>query len=172
MFRRFLLFVLILIGGSAQILLGQVSGEKSAPDFTIPDMNGENFQLSKQIGDKILLVNFWATWCMPCREEMKKLQKILDKYQEKGLEIICISVDDPKTVSKVKSFIKSNRYSFNVLLDTNNNVMRLYQVTNPPYTFLINKKGEIVYTHSGYRKGDENILEQKIVENLNLNLKN
>ena len=142
----------------------QVSADKKAPDFTLPDMDGNNFQLSQNIEGKLTLVNFWATWCMPCRAEMKKLKKIQKKYEDKGLQVVCISVDDPKTVSKVKSFIKTNRYKYTVLLDTNNEVMRLYQVTNPPYTFLVNEKGELVYTHSGYRKGDEKILEKHIAE--------
>ncbi|MCK5075351.1 MAG: TlpA family protein disulfide reductase [Calditrichia bacterium] len=153
-----LLFVIITAGFS------QVSTDKKAPDFTLPDMDGNNFQLSQNVEGKLTLINFWATWCMPCREEMKKLKKIQKKFKDKGLEIVCISVDDPKTVSKVKSFIKTNRYKFKVLLDTNNEVMRLYQVTNPPYTFLINEKGELIYTHSGYRKGDEKILEKKIAK--------
>ena len=154
-----IMFLLMITAG-----LSQVGADKKAPDFTLPDMNGKNFQLSQNTEGKLTLLNFWATWCMPCREEMKKLKKIQKKYEDKGLEIVCVSVDDPKTVSKVKSFIKTNRYKYTVLLDTNNEVMRLYQVTNPPYTFLIDEHGELVYTHSGYRKGDEKILEKHIAE--------
>lgn len=158
-----LMFVFLL----NSFLFSQVTTEKKVADFTLPDLKGKNFQLKENLGEGVTLINFWATWCMPCRAEMKKLKNIYKKYNDKGLEIICISVDDPKTVSKVKSFIKTNRYIFKVLLDTNNEVMRLYQVTNPPYTLLLDKDGNIIYTHSGYRKGDEKLLAKKIENLLN-----
>jgi peroxiredoxin len=126
-------------------------------------MNGKNYQLSENLGKGPILINFWATWCIPCREEMKKLKKIYETYQKDGLQILSISIDDPKTVNKVKSFIKTNRYPFTVLLDTNNEVFQLYKGTNPPLSVLMDKNGKIVYDHTGYRKGDEKKLEEEIV---------
>ncbi|MCK6622320.1 MAG: TlpA family protein disulfide reductase [Calditrichaceae bacterium] len=148
----------------AMLIFGLTAGaqEKTAPDFTLPTLEGKNYQLSKNLGKGPILINFWATWCIPCREEMKKLKEIYQTYEKDGLQILSISIDDPKTVSKVKSFINTNRYPFTVLLDTNNEVFQLYKGTNPPLSLLLDRSGKIVYEHTGYRKGDEKKLEEKI----------
>jgi peroxiredoxin len=138
--------------------------QNKAPDFLLPDMDGQNYSLSENFGKGPIVINFWATWCIPCREEMKELKKIYNKYKNDGLEILAISIDDPKTVSRVKNYIKSRKYPFTVLLDTNSEVLFLYQAKSPPYTVLLDWEGNIILTHSGYRKGDEKLLEKEISE--------
>lgn len=140
-----------------------VAQEKSADDFSLPDLAGNNFRLSENIGDGPVLINFWATWCIPCKAEMKKLKLIYKKYKDQGLKILSITIDDPKTVSRVKGFVKKNRYPFTILLDTNSEVFQLYQGTYPPLSILIDNNGKIVYRHVGYRKGDEKKLEKYIL---------
>ncbi len=142
--------------------------QEKAPDFVLPDLEGNNYQLSKNLEKGPILLSFWATWCIPCREEMKKLKKIYKKYKDDGLTILSISIDDPKTVGKVKGFVNTYRYPFKFLLDTNNEVIQLYQGTNPPYTVLLDKDGTIVFTHTGFRKGDEKKLAEEIEELLML----
>lgn len=149
--------VVLAMGAFAQEIVSN-----SAPDFVLPDLNGNNYKLSENLNQGPILINFWATWCIPCREEMKKLKEIYEKYEGDGLQILAISIDDPKSVSRVKSFINTRKYPFKVLLDTNSKVMQLFQAENPPYTALLNSEGVIFYTHSGYRKGDEKFLEDKI----------
>ena len=143
-------------------LFAQESANNPAPDFVLPDLTGNNYKLSENLNKGPILINFWATWCVPCREEMKKLVKVYEKYEDGGLQILAISIDDPKSVSRVKSFINTRKYPFKVLLDTNSKVMQLFQAENPPYTALLDSEGMIYYTHSGYRKGDEKVLEEKI----------
>ena len=138
--------------------------DNTAPDFNLPDMDGKNYQLSENTGKGPILINFWATWCMPCRAEMKKLKDIYKDYHDQGLEILSISIDDTKTVNKVKGFVKTNRYPFTILLDTNSEVFQLYQGSNPPQTVLIDQNGKIAYTHTGYRKGDEIKLAEEIAK--------
>ena len=133
-----------------------------APDFVLPDLKGKNFKLYENLEKGPVVINFWATWCAPCIEEMKKVKKLHKEYSQKGVQFLAISVDDPKTVGRVKSFVKSHRYPFKILLDTNSEVLKLLQGTVPPYTVVLNKKGEIVYTHVGYRKGDEKKLKEQI----------
>jgi len=161
--RCFLIAVILMISITTPNV-AQISKDKQAPDFVLQDLDGNNYKLSDNFGKGPILINFWATWCLPCQEEMKKLKKIYKKYHEQGLEILAISVDDTKTVSSVPGFINSRRYPFTVLLDTNNEVMQLFQANNPPYTALLNAQGKMVYTHSGYRKGDETKIEQKILK--------
>jgi peroxiredoxin len=149
------------------ILLLPVSGfaqTGAAPDFVLPDLNGENYQLSKNSGNGPILINFWATWCAPCLEKMKKLKEIHQAFAKAGLTVLAISIDDPKTVGKVKSFANTNRYPFKFLLDTNNEVFKRYQGLNVPFTLLLDRQRQIVYTHTGYRKGDEKKLQEQIAK--------
>ena len=136
--------------------------DKAAPDFVLPTLEGENYQLEENFGDGPILINFWATWCLPCLSEMKALKKVYKKYEDQGLQILSISIDDPRTVGSVRKMVRSRRYPFTILLDTNSEVFNLYQGTNPPLSVLINNEGNIVYTHTGYRNGDEKKVEKEI----------
>src|SRR5690606_34227440 len=94
------------------------SGRK-APDFKLPDLDGNYLDLSKFTGEGPVLISFWATWCKPCMEELTEFNKIYNDYKDKGFKLIAISTDNEKTVAKVKPFIRSKGYNFTVLLDTN-----------------------------------------------------
>ena len=155
-------FIILVFMICAAGLFAQEIANNPAPDFVLPDLTGNNYKLSENLNKGPILINFWATWCVPCREEMKKLVEVYEKYEGAGLQILAISIDDPKSVSRVKSFINTRKYPFKVLLDTNSEVMQLFQAKNPPYTALLNSDGLIFYTHNGYRKGDEKILDDKI----------
>lgn len=144
-----------------------IAQENTPPDFILPDLEGNNYQLSKNYGEGPILINFWATWCIPCKAEMKKLKKLYKKYKDDGLQILSISIDDPKTVSKVRTDVRSNRYPFTILLDTNSEIFQLYKGTYPPLSIIIDKDGQVAFSHNGYRKGDEKILDKKIQELIN-----
>lgn len=156
---RFPLVAMLLL---PMLAAGLCAQEKAAPDFTLPDLDGQNYSLADNIGTGPILINFWATWCIPCHAEMKALKPIYQKYAEQGLTILSISVDDTKTVNKVRGQVRSKRYPYTVLLDTNSEVFQLYQGTNPPHSVLIDYEGNIVYTSVGYRKGAEKKLEAEI----------
>lgn len=136
---------------------------KSAPDFKLQDVDKNTVELSSLTGKGPLLINFWATWCKPCVEEMQEFTKIFNEYNEKGFNILAVSIDNEKTVARVKPFVKSKNYPFTVLLDTNGETARKYYVgQSVPATFLLDKEGKIVYQSSGYKKGDELKLRKKI----------
>jgi cytochrome c biogenesis protein CcmG/thiol:disulfide interchange protein DsbE len=135
-----------------------------APNFTLPDLNGKKVALKSLLGKGPVFVHFWATWCVPCQEEMAYLEKIYENYKDKGLVIVAISNDDPKTVNKVKPFIKGRRYKFLVLLDTSQEVSNLYHVQDVmPTDYLIDAKGRVHKVYSGYHAGDEVTIEKDIV---------
>ncbi len=138
---------------------------KKAIDFTLKDLDGNTIKLSDYLQKDIILINFWATWFIPCNKELPHLQKTYDQYKAKGLRMFAISIDSSESVALVKTFISRYKYTFPVLLDTETRVVDLY---NPrvivPYTILIDKAGEIAYVHQGYSPGDENDLEEKIAE--------
>jgi len=142
--------------------LGAASGGDQAPDFELPDLKGETVHLAEINADRPVLVSFWATWCVPCPEEMKHLQRFYDQYREAGFTILAISIDGTKTVSKVKSFVQGRRFTYPVLLDTNNDVKRRYHVKAVPTVYLLAPGGEVVYHHVGYRPGDELALGKQL----------
>ena len=135
---------------------------KKAPDFVLKTTEGDNYKLSENTGTGPIVINFWATWCIPCIEELKHMKNIYKKYSEKNVQFLAIAIDDPKTVGRVNSFVKSHNYPYKILLDTNSEVINLYQSKVPPYTVLIDQAEQIVYTHVGYRMGDEKELEKQL----------
>jgi peroxiredoxin len=141
-----------------------LSGRK-APNFKLINLSGKYLELNREIGNGPILLSFWATWCKPCLEEMVEYNKIYNNYKEKGFTMLAISTDTEKSVAKVKPYIKSKNYHFPVLLDTNSEVARKFYAQQMPYTVMIDKSGNIVYTHLGYMKGDEKKIK-KLVEEL------
>jgi peroxiredoxin len=121
-------------------------GQK-APDFTLKDIAGNSISLSSYKG-KTILLNFWASWCPPCRAEMPSMNKLNDLLKKRGLVILAVSTD--KSVFDVKNYLKENPVNFTVLIDYNLNVSRnLYKVFMMPTTFLIDKRGIIVRKYFG-----------------------
>jgi peroxiredoxin len=153
----FLIFILVL----SVSLFAQEGGRKS-PNFKLENLNGEYVELKTLLGKGPLLISFWATWCKPCVEELEEYKKLYSEYRDRGFNILAISTDDEKTVAKVKPFVKSKGYDFTILLDTNSEVARKYYVQNIPYSFLLDEKGNIVYSHLGYKKGDELQVKKKV----------
>ena len=151
------------------VTFAQNAVNKKAPDFELETISGDEVALSDFLGDGPVLINFWATWCKPCVEEMKYYQEIYDKYKERGLTLLAISEDNERSVAKVIPYIRSNNYNFTVLLDPDNSVARDYYVRVVPHTYVIDANGNIVLSHSGYKKGDEKEVEKIIVELLEKN---
>jgi len=124
----------------------KLSGQK-APDFTLKDINGNPVSLSSFKG-KVVLLNFWATWCPPCRAEIPSMNKLQQMLKNKGLVILAVSTD--RAVVDVKDFLKKNPVTFTIVVDYNLSVSRsLYKVFMMPTTFLIDKKGVIVEKYFG-----------------------
>ena len=138
---------------------------KRIPNVKLADIDGNKVQLKKYLGKTPILISFWATWCKPCQEELDEYQKLYNEYKSKGFQMLGISIDNEKTVAKVKPYIKSRKYNFTVLLDINSEVASEFNVQDVPNTFLVDNKGNIVFSRHGYKKGDE--LEfKKIIEKL------
>lgn len=114
-------------------------GER-APDFQLQNLEGETISLSDFRG-KPVLINFWATWCPPCRVEMPYLQQIYDEWSEKGL--VLLAIDLAESPAKIGDFLRTNNLSLPVLLDTDMNVSRRYNVSPIPTTFFVDRNGII-----------------------------
>ncbi len=159
MTRKLIILVLLIILTNSHLGLS-----KTAPDFTLKDLDGNKVKLSDQLQKGPVLIDFWATYCKSCLHEMPLLNEIGKKYRDNGLQILAISTDSPKSAAKVRPYIKSSNYDFIVLLDNKQEVRRLFGGTATPYTVLISASGEIVYTHLGYIPGDEVEIEAKVAQ--------
>ncbi len=115
------------------------------------------------------MISFWATWCAPCKEEMKKMQPIYEKYKDQGFTYLAINQDNQKSISKVKSFINANSYTFPVVLDLDKHIFEDYSGIGLPYSLIIDKNKKIVAKHLGYVTGDEVNIEKEIVDALSGN---
>jgi peroxiredoxin len=148
--------------------LDPVCANPKIADFTLKDINKKTVRLNKYLGEKVILINFWATWCKPCIREMVHLEKIFKEFKDKDFIILGIAVDSTATRSQVKPFVKANRYSYPMLMDTNSKVLKLYNPTaTVPFSILVNKKGEIVISHKGYSDGDEKFIREEILKLIN-----
>ena len=125
-------------------------------------MNNRQKSFADLRGEKLTLLDFWATWCKPCIQAIPKLNKIYKEYQIKGVEIIGINTDSPRNSAKVKPFAKTYKIAYPILRDPNNEVTTELNVTAFPTLYIINSKNEIIYTHIGFRPGDEKLLIAEI----------
>jgi thiol-disulfide isomerase/thioredoxin len=134
-----------------------------APDFTLKDLSGRAWSLNASSSGKVVLLDFWATWCVPCVKELPHLQRLQDAYGEKGLQVVTISIDGPDGVASVSGFVARYGFSFPVLLDTESRVVSVYDPSLIlPYSVLVDRTGVTSYVHQGYSPGDERLLEEKI----------
>lgn len=125
---------------------------KPAPDFALKSTTGENLRLSEFRGD-VVMVNFWATWCGPCRQEMPILDELYDRYQKVGFQLIGVNIDDDPR--RAIEMLESLGVSFPVVFDDRKEVSEQYQVQAMPVTLLIDRDGIVRYTHFGYKPGYE-----------------
>jgi peroxiredoxin len=130
-----------------------------APAFTLTSLTGQPGALSQYKG-QVVMVNFWATWCGPCQQEMPLLDQMYKKYKPAGFTLIGVNVD--KEAPPVKDLMARKPVSFPVLLDPANQVSKAYHVDEMPSTVIIDRKGEIRYIHRGYKPGDENDYQDRI----------
>jgi peroxiredoxin len=158
---RFALLVGTFMLAAAGWANAAVTVGSNAPDFTLRTLNGPNMRLQEQRG-KVVLVNFWATWCGPCRKEMPHLNRISDKYKSAGLVLLGVNIDeDVRNAAEVASKLK---VSFPVLLDTDKAVSKLYDLNSMPSTMVIDRSGKVRFLHRGYQDGYEDTYDQQIRE--------
>jgi thiol-disulfide isomerase/thioredoxin len=133
----------------------------AAPDFTLKSSTGENVRLAEQRG-QVVMLNFWASWCGPCRQEMPLLDGIAKKYGKMGFVLYGVNVEEDNTAAK--KMLKDLGVSFPILFDTESKLSGLYNVEAMPTSVIIDKKGNIRYIDRGYKPGDENKYKEQIME--------
>lgn len=133
-----------------------------AIDFSLKDLNGKRWSLKGQQG-RVVVVNFWASWCGPCRMELPKLQELSTRFKDQPVTFLAINVDEADTLGAVTPFVKQNKLTLPILLDTKHEVVNQYDPDGViPFTALVDAKGYIRHVHQQYAPGDEKIVEQEL----------
>lgn len=160
--RIFAFLVAILFSGT---LVAQDTPQK-LPAVELKALDGTTVNAANLSNDgKPIIINFWATWCAPCKKELNNINELYpDWVSETGVKIIAISIDDSRTSSRVKPYVDTQGWEYTVLIDQNKDFFRAMNGVTPPLTFLIDGEGNIVYTHNGYSEGDEDELYEHVLE--------
>ena len=146
------IFALVLSVFAASGLASSGLEGQAAPDFALKSSTGENLRLSEYRGD-VVMVNFWATWCGPCRQEMPLLDELYNRYQRVGFNLLGVNIDDDSR--RAMQMIEELGVNFPVLFDARKEVSELYEVEAMPVTVIIDRQGTVRYVHHGYKPGYE-----------------
>ena len=111
-----------------------------------------------------MIINFWATWCSPCKKELNNIAELYDDWvDETGVKLIAVSIDDARSQSRVLPYVNGSAWDYEVYIDENQDFKRAMGVNNVPHTFLVDGEGKIVYQHNNYAPGDEYELYEQIL---------
>lgn len=159
--KKLLLLFTIALFASNFIVPGD--GDK-IPTATVKKLDGTKINANTFANDgKPIIISFWATWCKPCKKELDAIAEEYETWQkETGVKLIAVSIDDIRSSAKVVTDVKTKGWKYEVYLDENQDFKRAMNVNNVPHTFLIDGKGEIVWSHNSYTDGDE----EKLYENV------
>lgn len=151
----FAVMLLVSLSGTAAAF----GAGESAPDFALASSTGKNVRL-KELRGQVVLLNFWASWCGPCRQEMPLLDDIYKKYSKLGFVILGINVEQDN--SKAKTYLHDVPVTFPILYDPKNELTKTYNVNAMPTTVIIDRNGKVRYIHAGYKPGYEDTYKQQI----------
>lgn len=138
---------------AAQVLSGKAS------DFTLKSRSGKNIKLSELRG-QVVMINFWASWCGPCRQEMPLLEALYKKYNALGFTLLGVNVEQDST--KANGYLRDISVSFPILYDTKNTVSKAYNISAMPSTVMVDRNGNLRYLHHGYKPGYEKEYQKQV----------
>ena len=160
------------------MLLSMVWAQGKVPNVRLKMLDGSSAKLYDYLKDGPMIVDFWATWCEPCKKQMRYLDLFYNHFKPTGFNVLTVNTDSPKSMSKVKPYVRTKGFEFNVAVDPNSQVKKRLKVQEMPTTIIIDQDGSILYRHKGYVPGDEvgilkaitDILDKKGIEYLPLDL--
>lgn len=136
--------------------------------FRLRTVEGKMFALEEALEKGPVILDFWATWCAPCKIALPRWEELAERYAEHGVQLVTVSQDDPRSQPKILPYLRSQGFEFPALLDGDKQVGRRFRVNSLPTTFLIASDGTILSHHVGYREGDEHAVEAELREHLGL----
>ncbi len=146
--------VLLTFGATAQDL----------PSTTIKQLNGRPVKFNEIFKEgRVTLVSFWATWCVPCKAEIKNIKEKMPEWKDQAdFDFVTISIDDSRAAAMVKAYTKSQAWDWPVYLDQNSDLKRSLNFQNVPFTMIVDKSGKIVFQHTGYEEGGEDEVFEEV----------
>jgi thiol-disulfide isomerase/thioredoxin len=153
-----LIFIVVCLASFNATAVSQVISGK-APDFTLSSNQGNNLRLEELRG-QVVLLNFWASWCGPCRQEMPILDELHKRYERAGFKVLGVNVEPDS--AEANRLLKKIPVTFPILYDTDSTVSKLYDVQAMPTTVLIDRDGNQRFLHKGYKPGYEKSYRQQI----------
>lgn len=143
-----------------------VFAQEALPATLVKDLKGKSVPFNETIeAGKVTLISFWATWCVPCKKEIKTIRDNMEAWQaEADFNYMTVSVDDSRATAMVRSYAKSQGWEFPAYLDPNSDLKRSLNFQNVPFTMIVDKAGKVAFMHSGFEEGSELQLFEKIKE--------
>jgi peroxiredoxin len=133
--------------------------------FNVKTVKGEEMNFASFLGKGPLLVNFWALWCEPCKQEMKAFKLLTDKFKAEGVSMISINTDQVKSLAKVRAYVATQGLDFPMLVDPDGDIARdIFSMESLPYSLILMPDGSVYRKHIGYTAGDEKQTEKEIVD--------
>jgi thiol-disulfide isomerase/thioredoxin len=148
-----------LIVAAAMLVPAWGENDGPAPNFTLTDRQGNDVSL-EQLRGQVVMINFWASWCGPCREEMPLLEQIHQRYEPLGFTLLGINVEE--NPGDAENWLKDRPVSFPILFDPENGVSKLYDVVAMPSTVIVDRQGNVRYLHHGYQAGYEDQYQDQV----------
>jgi len=150
-------------GSAAPQAAGGASSATRAPDFTAREIDGATFRLSDHLGKEVVLLDFWSTFCEPCKAEFPHLRALYDRQRARGLLVVGVAMDGPETVADVPAFVKRFDVDFPVVVDDDSRIASLYNPKKSmPLSVLIDRAGRIAVVREGYNAGDEQLVADDV----------
>jgi len=153
----------IVFTAATMCILGLTAGtsySQQIPNLQLISLQGEQFQMQEFTSDTPVMINFWSLTCAPCKREMRHLDAFEKKYDD--FKIVSINIDTPKSLARVKSYVRSNDYSFQVFLDPEQQIFQKLGGRLMPYSIFVDQGGDIISRHVGYAPGDEKKYDKTI----------
>ncbi len=147
-------------------LSNPVVGDNPFPSADLKTLDGSTINTTDFFKDgKITVISFWATWCSPCKRELDAIAEYYEEWQEDfDVQLLAITIDDARSMAKVPAIVETKGWEYEILADSNQDLMRALNFQTIPQTFLVDQNGNIAYTHNGYNSGDEFELEEEIMK--------
>lgn len=133
---------------------------KPAPDFSVSRLNGDGQVNLADLKGKVIYLDFWATWCPPCRKSFPWMEEMHTRYQDDGLAIVAVSVDGKRELAE--KFVQESGASFITAIDSGKKTARAYKLRAMPSSYLIDREGKIISTHLGFRTSQTKTMEDEI----------
>lgn len=155
------LFALLALPFCAGRTFGQ---SRSITNLTFEQLDGSTAKLSEYLSKGPVYMNFWALWCEPCKLELRALKSFAKEHENDPFTIIAVNLDSPKSIAKVKAYVRSQNFPFSIIIDPNMQIFQALNGQNLPFAVLIDKNGKVVSSRTGYLPGDEKEIAAEILK--------